>query len=300
MQDSKARGTVWEVPAGKFNAGATKLWNSLGESGQNVITQLDGDPDYCRRVAEFMRSGGMIPSLHQELACEIMGKENVWLPIDWCRYYGYPLTEKEFQQTVEIPFSPEVLEQAKDDYFLLYAMPIMPNGEGSLTVRMLWSLLEVKDDKSFAHVGPWIDSQSFDGIVKDTLSGWHLVRKEIIPDSVNKSYSEQASLLDENLQVPSPIQEAMKSILVYIKTGKRVNQKKCSRTSCMIYSNGAQEPEKCISVGFFPQLWQSKKISRGLMLWAWHSYLESHDWMRDIDYARQPDLGMGAAWRPAS
>jgi len=297
MQNSKVQGTVWDVPTGKFNAGSTKLWNSLGENGQNVIIRLDEEPDFCSRVAEFMQNGARSPSFHQELACEIMGRENVWLPIDWCRYYGYRLMEKELKQAAEIPFSPEVLEQAKDDYFLFYAMPITPDGNSPLTVRMLGSLLKRTADRSFATVGPWVDSQFFDGIIKDTLSGWQLVRKEIMPDSVNKSYSEQMLLLDEYLSVPSPIQEAMKSILIYIKTGKRVNLKKCSRTNYLFSQHGAKDPEKCISVGFFPELWLPKKLPKHLMLWAWHDYLELEDWMRDTDYARKSCLGMGAAWK---
>ncbi len=295
MQTQKEKtGTVWELPTGKFTAGSGKLWRLLGHRGADIITRLDEDPDFNQRVADFMLNGAILPSVHQEVASLIMGPQNVWLPSDWHQYYGYRLSRKELAKAKEIPFSRETLLWAKDDYFLFYAVPYLKGEDNLLTVWGLWRLVRGSSCGGKLEIGPWLRNNRFDCLDTETLSGWQLVNKSFIPGTLNKSYSEQLNKLAQHLEPPSAIQEAMKTVLLYMKTGQQVPSRQCVRTRSQLGTHD----DRCITVGTDPRYYETTKPLRELSLYVYWSHCEHQSWMKQDDYVQKPFLGMGASVKP--
>ena len=299
MPDTKAQGTVWDVPAGKLAAASTGLWNELGEQGAGIIMRLKDDELFRQRVASHMLDGAWQPLSSSQLvaAVVIMGRENVWLPTDWCRYFGFRLPEDELMRAAEIPFSPETLDMAKEDFFLFYALPRTPDEKKVITIRY-WPAL-CRHNGNHVWLGPWVDGLTLRSLGEEVLSGWQLVRKNVIRGSSLKSYTEQVAMLPEHWQVPSAIQEVMKSSLMFIKTGILANKASCSRTSSFINTMGPDKPDRCLTVGSCGIDGKVRQGSVGITVY-W-SHLEQEEYMRgpgSIDYSRKRYVGMGAAWKP--
>lgn len=129
-----------------------------------------------------------------EEACEILGKENV---------HGMNDLKKVFPDLLEwlynpvIPFSREDLLKAKEQNEILILCLDGIDGK-PLTMRHLNELVQKEYDKKdlgkFIYDTEWYEKEDF--YCKETMQfGWKLISRECIPDSKNKTFSEQDDLI---------------------------------------------------------------------------------------------------------
>ncbi len=89
--------TGWaSVPGGKLKTAESKLWTELGSRGAEIISSIDEDPRFRRRVAEFMLRGGIDGSVHHKLACALMG-QNFFGVEEYATLYGVKFSKKQLR-----------------------------------------------------------------------------------------------------------------------------------------------------------------------------------------------------------
>ena len=62
---------------------------------------------------------------------------------------------------------------------------------------------------------------------------WHLLLKEIVPNSLFKKWDKQLLLLPANYHAPQPIEEVTKDLLAYRRTRRFVNQRVYARCDAL-------------------------------------------------------------------
>lgn len=105
------------------------------------------------------------------------------------------------------------------------------NGE-PLTLLQLQKLYPQSGQPRFASYAPgsWYSQQRFATFPTLQLR-YHLLLRDIVPDSENRPFDEQKAMLPEGYEVPSAVVETAKDLFVFQKTGRHVNPNRYARTS---------------------------------------------------------------------
>lgn len=169
------------------------------------------------QVVQLVISKDCTPTTSQERACEIMGKNFFGIREAVKRFRVNP-TQEQLNALAKIPFSEEVLEQAKDTHVLVAVFPLSII-KIRVKARELFCLKEIAwwDDESFAKERGEV--------------GWHLVRKTPIDKSTSRNWQEQQATLPKNDEVPTARVMVYTIIGHCLATGERLFKSGCVRTS---------------------------------------------------------------------
>ena len=246
---STTQSGLWKVEFGELGA-TLKVLQDHGVTPDH-LARLRAEPDYAKRVAEFMLRGGLDASIHQKLARAVMGK-NFFGVEDWSALYGVNFSQKQLRQVAEFPWGEDILNSTcplcgkvvKDCHFAFVGLDRI-NGK-PLTILKLQELHPATGQPKFYSYAPsaWYSEQKF---ARETTMSfrWYLLHQNIVPKSEDKTYDDQKAMLTADYEVPSAVTEATKDLLVFRKTGNFVNPSRYARCEC-VTSGGYR-----VSVGYF-------------------------------------------------
>lgn len=117
---------------GKFQASIFKLGQALGEAGAEIITRIDEDEVYRKKVADYMIRGAITqPSsggLTYRIAKAIMGPDKVIGPDQVIKCFGLSPNEKDVQRIHDmadrVPYLPETLAACSKTHLLVWGIPV--------------------------------------------------------------------------------------------------------------------------------------------------------------------------------
>ena len=230
---STTQSGLWTVEFGELGA-TLKVLQDNGVTPDH-LARLRAEPDYAKRVAEFMLRGGLDASIYQKLARAVMGK-NFFGVEDWSALYGVNFTQKQLRQVAEFPWGEDILNSicplcgkvVKDCHFAFVGLDRV-NGK-PLTILKLQEIHPATGQPKFYSYAPsaWYSEQKF---AKETTMSfrWYLLHQNIVPKSESKTYDEQKAMLAVDYEVPSAVAEATKDLLVFKKTGNFVNSSRYAR-----------------------------------------------------------------------
>jgi len=234
---STTQSDLWKVEFGELGA-TLKVLQDHGVTPDH-LARLRAEPDYAKRVAEFMLRGGLDASIHQKLARAVMGK-NFFGVEDWSALYGVNFSQKQLRQVAEFPWGEDILNSTcplcgkvvKDCHFAFVGLDSI-NGK-LFTILKLQELHPATGQPKFYSYAPsaWYSEQKF---AKETTMDfrWYLLHQNIVPKSEDKTYGDQKAMLTADYEVPSAITEVTKDLLVFRKTGNFVNQSRYARCECV-------------------------------------------------------------------
>lgn len=239
---STTQSGLWKVEFGELGA-TLKVLQDHGITPDH-LARLRAEPDYAKRVAEFMLRGGLDASIHQKLARAVMGK-NFFGVEDWSALYGVNFSQKQFRQVAEFPWGEDILNSTcplcgrvvKDCHFAFVGLDRL-NGK-PLTILKLQELHPATGQPKFYSYAPsaWYSEQKF---AKETTMDfrWYLLHQNIVSKSEDETYGDQKTMLTADYEVPSAITEATKDLLVFRKTGNFVNSSRYARCECVTSDGG--------------------------------------------------------------
>ena len=158
-----------EVQSGIINGATSRLWHALGDDASLVAQRINTDPEFVRRVVEFVVVGGYYPSVDQTVAGRVMGS-NFYGIEGVARLLGFnPFGEDDLRRMEKIPFSISTLESCRKTHALIALSPI--------PIVALKSRMRTR----FAGDNSWYDTSSF--VYREGKLGWMLARKGLQGDS---------------------------------------------------------------------------------------------------------------------
>ncbi len=159
------------------------------------------DPDMQRPVC-FWNSGGFEPTTSQEQARSIMAP-NFFGVEEAIRHFKVNPSPEQLATLAEVPYGEAVLQSVKGTHTLVAVFPM--------------SVLDIRgkvagNSQPLFYNQDWYNKEKFANKERGRV-GWHLVRKTPVPDSINKTWSEQQALLTETEETPTT------QVMVYTITG---------------------------------------------------------------------------------
>jgi len=127
-------------------------------------------------------------------AKDIMGKNFIGLE-EAEKHLGVKFSKKDAEKLAEIPWSEETLEELKHTHILIPGHSL--------------SILEIREKVPqgtfWAYKDAWYNNQPFATKEKVELR-WHLIRKDIQPNSSGKTYQDQLNLLSKQEENPRAVE----------------------------------------------------------------------------------------------
>jgi len=247
---SQQQDGLWTVQFGELGA----TLKALQDNGVTVehLARLRAEPDYAKRVAEFMLQGGLVGSVHQKLARAILGK-NFFGVKEWSSLYGVNFSNKQLREVAEFPWSEDILnapcpfhkgKSVKETHFAFLGLDTFKGKP--LTILKWQELHPASGQPKFYSYAPdsWYNKEKFSN---EPTCGfrWYLMPLEILPKSTHKTYAEQIAMLSADYEVPLAIEEVTKVILYYRKNGAYLNPTRYGR--CQDVTSGGHR----VDVGHF-------------------------------------------------
>jgi len=224
---------LWTATFGEVGA----TLKSLQDHGVTLehLSRLRAEPEYAKRVAEFILRGGVDGSVHHKLARTLMGK-NFFGIEDWATLYGANFSQKQLRQVAEFPWDEDILastcplcgKTVKDCHFAFLGLDRL-NGK-PLTILKLQELHPNTAQPRFYSYTPdvWYSKEKFATETTCDLR-WYLLHTNIVSKSEDKTFDEQKTMLPAKYEVPSAIAEVSKDLLVFKKTGVYANPSRYGR-----------------------------------------------------------------------
>ena len=247
---STNQGGLWKASYGEVGA-TLKALQDHGVSTEH-LARLRAEPDYAKRVAEFMLRGGVSGSVNHQVVRAIMDK-NFFGVEEWATLYCVKFTKKQLREVAEFPWGEEVLnapcpfvkgKTVKETHFAFLRLENV-NGK-PLTILHLQELHPHNGQPKFASYAPnsWYSNQAW-ATSKTAKFRWYLMPLEIVPNSEDKTYQDQVTMLPQGYEVPTAVEEVLKDLLYYRKNGIYLNPTRYARTTD-VTSNGYR-----VIVGYF-------------------------------------------------
>lgn len=234
---STTQSGLWKVEFGELGA-TLKVLQDHGVTPDH-LARLRAEPDYAKRVTEFMLRGGLDASIHQKLAARAVMGKNFFGVEDWSALYGVNFSQKQLRQVAEFPWDEDILNSTcplcgkvvKDCHFAFVGLDRI---NGTLTILKLQEFHPATGQPKFCSYAPsaWYSEQKF---AEETTMDfrWYLLHQNIVPKSENKTYGDQKAMFTAEYEVPSAITEVTKNLLLFRKTGNFVNQSRYARCECV-------------------------------------------------------------------
>mgnify|MGYP001567035619 CR=1 FL=1 len=226
--DTKPTGSAWTLSAGKVNSATAKLIDELGDKGAEVITKIDEDPTFRRRIANLAKSGGYLPTTDQERAKRIMGTNYVG-PDAAMEHLGVQYTERELATLAVVPFSEAVLKDCAKTHVLVAGAP--------LSILEIRERAQAKGKLFYSTSDAWYNAEKFATDEKVNMQ-WYLIRKDAVANSFSKNWNDQQALLTPEETTPCACEVVYVTILTFLVTGIRLFEKyyvRCSDVSTRGY-----------------------------------------------------------------
>lgn len=177
-------------------------------------------------------------------AHEIMDKNFLGIE-EVSEHLGVNFTSKQLEILQKIPLTEAVLQKCKDTHVLVAGYPVT-----ILDIRRKVPELFYQDQREV-----WSYDEEFFAKNERVDLQWYLFRKDVLPESIQKSYREQLQLLAENETVPRACELIYGIILYYLNTGNYLLECLYARC-CDVASDGCR-----VHVGYFD--------SRGVKVSSW-------------------------------
>ncbi|MDD3102398.1 MAG: hypothetical protein PHE59_04620, partial [Patescibacteria group bacterium] len=145
--------------------------------------------------------------VYPAVAREIM-KRNIFGIEEVIKHFHLHPTDEDLAILSQVPYSEKVLRVFKDSHIL-----VVNYGESIIDQR------DLSPQFFYGSKNAWYNSEEF--AKNPGKIGWNLIRKTEIPGSINKSWSDQMSLLRENEKVPTA-QEFVNAIVAFSILGERL------------------------------------------------------------------------------
>lgn len=227
---NKNLGGLWTAICGE--AGATlKVLRDQGVSVEHLAL-LRADPDYAKRVAEFMRDDdGLREPVSHKVTRMLLGK-NFFGVEEWSKFYGVSFSKEQLHPVVEFPWTKDILNapcpfvrgmRIKDTHFAFLGLNHL-NGE-PLTILKFHKLHpEAGEPRLFYYTDKtmWYGTHKFATEVTCGLR-WYLMLNETIPDSGDKTYAKQMIMLPPEYEIPFACEYVAHHILYCRKNGIYLN-----------------------------------------------------------------------------
>lgn len=208
-----------------------RLLSEGGLSWEALQRSID-DPEMRRRLISFWASGCYELTNSQKFAREVMGS-NFFGIEEAFKHFGVNPLSQQFVALSEIPFSEAMLQTCKDTHILVAVFPL-----SILDIRK-----KVERNLFYSHDDAWYNNQAFAQEKGET--SWHLIRKDIVPDSTGKNWKEQQALLAENEETP------IVRIMVYAIIGHYQNTKERLFESTYVRCQCSSSDGNRVDVGGF-------------------------------------------------
>lgn len=219
---------LWKVGFGELGA----TLKALQDGGVTLehMARLRGDPDYAKRVAEFMLRGGIEGSVHHKLARATLGN-NFFGVEEWSALYGVNFTTRQLRAVADFPWGEDVLSascpfvESKTIRETHFAFLGLDRFKGKpLTIRKWQEIHPASGQPRFYFYGQdaWYGGERFATNEVCRLR-WYLMFREIVPGSTSKLFEEQQAMLSADYEVPRAVEEATKDILYYRRNGVYLN-----------------------------------------------------------------------------
>jgi len=228
---------VNQVSFSKVSGKLATLHRVLEEAGltYNDLQVPIDDPKFRERLVSFWLTKGFQPSISQEIARVIMGK-NYYGSINWAKDFGVNFTKKQLREIEKFPYNEDILngpcpfykgKMVKDTHFAFLGLSQI-NGDPLSIVKWQEICPAPGQLRFYRYADAWYIREEF---VNKSICKykWYLMPLEIIPDSTSKTFDQQKAMLSAEYEVPSAIEEITKHVLYYKKNGIYLNQTKYGR-----------------------------------------------------------------------
>lgn len=220
---------------------AHRLLVKSGLSGSDYQGVID-DAEWREELLRFWKSRGrsiqpVTETPSQARARQIMGKNFLGIE-DVQRHFGVQFSPEELAGLAEVSFPEHALVDCEATHILFPGYP--------LTILDVHQRTQKKGQKLFySNRDAWYNNQPFAREEKVGL-GWHLIRRDIVHNSTNKTYEEQQKLL-RGESVSRACEVVYMTMLYYLVTGNRLFERIYARCQDVSSSGGR------VGVGDFGQ-----------------------------------------------
>jgi len=246
----------------RLDADTAKRWLSKQSELKDALAAalLEQRQDFLVHGHSFVCKD--VGSARQIMGSGMFGAE------EWQTMYGVKFTKKQLREANKWPWGEEVMngpcpfnpeKQVKDTHFAFLGVTGI-NGE-PLTVQK-WTKLHpaTGQPKFYFADNPWYEGQPYTD--ETTLEfRWHLLLKEIVPGSTEKTPEQQAAMLPPEYEVPSTIAEVTKDILAFRKMNVILNGGRWAACKERTIKTGKVDGNLVSCVGYF--------VGRGLNVNNW-------------------------------
>lgn len=262
---STTQSGLWTASFGEVGA----TLKSLQDNGVSLdhLARLRSDPDYARRVAEYMLRGGIDGSVHHKLARAVMG-QNFFGVEEWATLHNVNFSKKQLREVSEFPWGEDILNSTcplcgkvvKDCHFAFLGLTSI-NGSPLTVAKWLELHPATSQPKFYFNQSPWHIGQPHTDVATMVLR-YYLLHTEIVPNSTGKTPEEQAAMLPPEYEIPTTIAETTKDILVFRKTGVRPNGSKWAACTERTVKTNSARAGRVSCVGSFGE--------DGLFVYDWN------------------------------
>lgn len=233
MSTNQRQDGLWTVRFGELGA-TLKAFQDNGVT-KKELARLRAEPNYAKRVAEFMLQDGVV-NLHHKSVRAIMSK-NFFGVDEWLFFYGVNFSKKQLREVAKFPWSEDILnapcpfhkgKSIKETHFAFLGLDTF---KGKPLNILKWQELHPATSwpkfDSYASES-WYNKEKFSNESICSFR-WYLMPLEIPPDFTDKTYQEQVAMLPVNYEVPSVVEEVTKIILYYRKNNVCLSPTRSSR-----------------------------------------------------------------------
>ncbi len=226
-----------EAAEGKMASEAVKT--ALTEIQSEAESLISSTSSLFQKIAGLLKqleqSQPVGESLAHETAWAIMGS-NFISPADVSAKLGVKYSVGDLTKLAKIPFGESVLRECKDTHILFPSFPL--------------SILETREQAPnklfYSYSDAWYNGHSFAHSERPEVR-WHLIRKEGVPGSNNKTYGQQLAMLSNNEENPPAVVMVQLMVIYQMMTGTKlyVWEKNDGVRSSSLSSDGCR-----VDVGF--------------------------------------------------
>lgn len=131
------------------------------------------------------------------------------LPTDVMARFGVQYSDKDLKSLEKIPWDAKTRRKFRDTHILFPTFPL--------------SILEMKAKApaGLFHEQDWYNGHAFAHSERPEVR-WHLIRKDRVPNSTNKTYSQQMALLSNQEENPPAVVLAQLMVIYHMMTGTKL------------------------------------------------------------------------------
>lgn len=186
------------VPHGEILAAQQRLWGAVGDQADEVVDNINTNPEIVHRISRFMVRCCYEPTSPQKLARSIMGS-NFFGVGDAVEYLGVNPTRDQLARLVEIRTSrgllitKEEMIECKDTHILV--------ADFGLSILDIFSSAQNRTNCISFQFGRGCAEVAFSR--KKGEIGWRLVLKGPVVGSTSRTWSSQQTLLPKSDETPT-------------------------------------------------------------------------------------------------